>query len=175
MALRILSGLIWANPAQVPQGGGFARITFNPFELDDATDGVELRKTKTIGADGDFLSTPARIVSARQIMLGTGNHVTLGINDTIDSDEITVRWRGGHGANVHEEIPFLIIGEVADPEPPLQGETITIRLPPGVKKDDARRFLEGFTLAEEPSFEPRPPKPRKKKQSKRRRRRARGR
>ncbi len=172
MALRILSGLIWADPAVVPQGGGFARITFNPFELADATAGVELRKEKTVGADGDFLSRPASIVSARQIMLGTGNHVTLGINDTLNADEITVRWRGGHGANVHEEMPFLIIGEVADP--PRQGETITIRLPPGVKADDARRFLEGFTLAEEPSFEPRPRKARKEK-AKRRRRRARAR
>src|SRR6185503_16839527 len=95
MAVRVLSGLIFADPSRVPQGGGFARITFNPFELADATDGVELRKRTVIGADGDFLSRPASIVSARQIRLGTGDRVVLGVNDRLDADEITVRWRGG--------------------------------------------------------------------------------
>src|SRR6185436_14311099 len=134
MAVRVLSGLIFADPSRVPQGGGFARITFNPFELADATDGVALRKRTVIGAEGDFLSRPASIVAGRQIRLGTGNHVVLGVNDSLDANEITVRWRGGHGGNVHEEIPFMIVGSVADPEPP-PGETITIRLPPGVPAD----------------------------------------
>jgi hypothetical protein len=163
MALRVLSGLIWVDPSRVPQGGGFARITFNPFELADATDGVELRKRTAIGAHGTFLSRPASIVAARQFQLGSGHHVVLGINDKLDADEITVRWRGGRGGNVHEEIPLLIVGEVADADPPAEGETITIRLPPGVRADAVRGFLEGFSLAVEPAFEPRKPKRRKKK------------
>jgi len=149
MALRILSGLIWANPSVVPQGGGFARITFNPFALANGTNGVELRKIKAIGPAADFLSRPASIISARQFILGTGEGKTLAINDTIDATEMTVRWRGAAVGNVHEEIPFLIVGEVADP-----AEIVVIRVPDARVRLRLREFLAGVDLRPEPSFEP---------------------
>lgn len=149
MALRILSGLIWANPSAVPQSGGFARITFNPFALANGTPGVELRKRKAIGPAADFLSRPASIISARQFILGTGAGKTLAIDDTIVATEMTVRWRGRAIGNVHEEIPFLIIGEVADPV-----DIIVVRVPNVRVREQLREFLAGVDLRPEPSFEP---------------------
>jgi hypothetical protein len=146
MALRILSGLIWANPDVVPQGGGFARISFNPFRLAAATTGVELRKRREIGRGAAFLSRPASIVAARQFILGSGEGKTLGINDTIDATELTVRWRGAAVGNVHEEIPLLIIGEVADPE-----ETVIIRVPNVIVRDRLRELLGDLDLQAETS------------------------
>jgi hypothetical protein len=156
MALRILSGLIWANPSVVPQGGGFARISFNPFRLNAATTGVELKKRTEIGPAADFLSRPASIIAARQFILVTGEGKTLGINDTIDANEMTIRWRGAAVSNVHEEIPFLIIGEVDDP-----AEIVVIRVPDARVRLRLREILAGIDLVPEPSFHPGRKKPRR--------------
>jgi hypothetical protein len=162
MALRILSGLIWANPSQVPQSGGFARITFNPLALATATPGVELRKTKTIGPAADFLSRPAAIIAARQFILGSGAGKTLGINDTINATEMTIRWRGAAAGNVHEEIPFLIVGEIADPPPPV--DFIVIRVPDKKVRQRLYEMLGGYVVPE-PSFEPGKQQKKKKRQA----------
>jgi hypothetical protein len=144
--------LIWANPDAVPQGGGFARISFNPFKLVAATTGVELHKLRSAGADGDFTSRPASIVSARQFIVGHGGGVTFVIDDTISADEMTVRWRGHPVGNVHEEIPFMIVGEVADPETPPSGDAITIHVSDKRVRNRILELLAGVDLRPEPSF-----------------------
>ncbi len=169
MALRILSGLIWANPNAVPQAGGFARISFNPLALVAATPGVQLRKLKSVGGDGDFLSSPASIISARQFIIGHGSDVTFGINDTVTADEMTVRWRGHAVGNVHEEIPFLIVGEVADPPQVSSGDVITIHVSNLRVRNRILELLEGVDLKPKPSFGKGKPAKRRKKKSKRRR------
>jgi hypothetical protein len=116
MSLRILSGLIFADPSKVPQSGGFATITFDPFALVSATGGVSLNNRTSTGPAGRFRIKPTRIISAREILLGAG-HVTLGINETVTRDEMTVRWSGGNGGNAHVEIPFLVAGDVPDASP----------------------------------------------------------
>jgi hypothetical protein len=168
MALRILSGLIWANPRAVPQGGGFARISFHPFQLVAATAGVQLRKLKSVGGDGDFTSRPASIISARQFIVGDGGGVTFGINDTVSADEMTVRWRGHPVGNVHEEIPFLIVGEVADPARPPSGDVITIHVSDLRVRNRILDLLKGVDLRPEPSFgKGKPGKARKKSRRRR--------
>ena len=112
MALRILSGMLFINGG--PKNGT-AVLSFNPFELTNAPATVSLNKVRVIGAAGDFIHSPASIVAARQfVIFDTDSNYRLRIDDTVTADSITISW-GGTGATFSEEIPFMIVGEVADP------------------------------------------------------------
>jgi len=112
MALRILSGMLFIDGG--PKNGT-AVLSFNPFELTNAPATVSLKKVRVIGANGDFTHSPASIVAARQfVILDTDSNYRLRIDDTVTSSSITISW-GGTGPTFSEEIPFMIVGEVADP------------------------------------------------------------
>lgn len=114
MALRILSGLLFINGG--PKGGT-AVITFNPFALATAPPTVSLNKARIIGADGAFRQRPASIVAARQFaILDVDATYRLRINDTVTTTSITISW-AVTGPSFHEEIPFMVVGEVPDPQP----------------------------------------------------------
>jgi hypothetical protein len=111
MALRILSGMLFIDGG--PKNGT-AVITFNPFALSAAPGSVSLRKVRVIGADGHFTRSPASIVAARQFAIldvSPDTDYRLRINDTVTTTSITISW-AGTGPIFHEEIPFVIIGEV---------------------------------------------------------------
>jgi hypothetical protein len=113
MALRILSGMLFIDGG--PKNGT-AVLSFNPFELTNAPATVSLKKVRVIGANGDFTHSPASIVAARQfVIVGVDPPATdrLRIDDTVTSSSITISW-GGTGPTFSEEIPFMIVGEVAD-------------------------------------------------------------
>ena len=113
MALRILTGIV--NIGNGPRNGR-VRIGFNPHRRinGDAT----LTERRTIGAAGDFLAVPGKHVALRQITIisGLGNPEFI-VNDGINRNRLSIRWRGKRGA-FSEEISYLVIGEVADPAPP---------------------------------------------------------
>ncbi len=114
MALRILSGMLFINDG--PKSGT-AVITFNPFVLTTAPPTVSLNKARVIGADGAFRHSPASIVAARQFaILDADTTYRLRINDTVTTTSITISW-AGTGPSFHEEIPFMVVGEVPDPQP----------------------------------------------------------
>ncbi len=114
MALRILSGMLFINNG--PKSGT-AVITFNPFVLTTAPPTVSLNKARVIGADGAFRHSPASIVAARQFaILDADTTYRLRINDTVTTTSITISW-AGTGPSFHEEIPFMVVGEVPDPQP----------------------------------------------------------
>ncbi|MFI5376713.1 MAG: hypothetical protein ACHQ8D_18920 [Candidatus Rokuibacteriota bacterium] len=114
MALRILSGMLFINDG--PKSGT-AVITFNPFALTTAPPTVSLNKARVIGADGAFRHSPASIVAARQFaILDADTTYRLRINDTVTTTSITISW-AGTGPSFHEEIPFMVVGEVPDPQP----------------------------------------------------------
>ena len=114
MALRILSGMLFINDG--PKSGT-AVITFNPFTLTTAPPTVSLNKARVIGADGAFRHSPASIVAARQFaILDADTTYRLRINDTVTTTSITISW-AGTGPSFHEEIPFMVVGEVPDPQP----------------------------------------------------------
>jgi hypothetical protein len=113
MALRILSGMLFIDDG--PKNGS-AVITFSPFALGAHPRSVSLRKARVIGAAGAFTSAPASIVAARQFaILGVSpdTDYRLRINDTVTTSSITISW-AGTGPIFHEEIPFMIVGEVGD-------------------------------------------------------------
>ena len=113
MALRILSGML------VIDGGpknGAAVITFSPFTLATAPRTVSLNKARVIGANGTFRHPPSSIVAARQfaiIDVSPDTDYRLRISDTVTTSSITISW-AGTGPIFSEEIPFMIVGEVAD-------------------------------------------------------------
>jgi hypothetical protein len=114
MALRILSGMLFINNG--PKNGA-AVINFNPFALGAAPGSVSLRKARVIGAAGSFTRSPASIVAARQFaILDLDTTYRLRINDTVTTTSITISW-AGTGPSFHEEIPFMVVGEVPDPRP----------------------------------------------------------
>jgi len=116
MALRILSGMLFIDNG--PKNGA-AVITFSPFTLANAPGTVSLRKARVIGANGVFASSPASIVAARQFAIfdvSPGTDYRLRINDTVTTTSITITW-AGTGPIFHEEIPFVVVGEVRDPFP----------------------------------------------------------
>jgi len=114
MALRILSGLLFIDKG--PKSGT-AVITFSPFTLTTAPATVSLNKARVIGANGAFRQRPASIVAARQFaILDADTTYRLRINDTVTTTSITISW-AGTGPSFHEEIPFMVVGEVADLEP----------------------------------------------------------
>jgi hypothetical protein len=113
MALRILSGMLFINDG--PKNGA-ATIGFSPFALGAHPRSVSLRKARVIGADGAFTSPPASIVAARQFKIldvSPDTDYRLRINDTVTTTSITISWAGS-GPIFHEEIPFMIVGEVGD-------------------------------------------------------------
>jgi hypothetical protein len=113
MALRILSGMLFINGG--PKNGS-AVITFSPFTLATAPRTVSLNKARVIGANGAFRHPPASIVAARQfaiIDVSPDTDYRLRINDTVTTSSITISW-AGTGPIFGEEIPFMIVGEVAD-------------------------------------------------------------
>jgi len=117
MALRILSGLLFINGG--PKSGT-AVITFSPFRLTTAPSTVSLNKARVIGANGAFRQRPASIVAARQFaIIDADTTYRLRINDTVTTTSITISW-AGTGPSFHEEIPFMVIGEVPD-LPPIPG------------------------------------------------------
>jgi hypothetical protein len=98
---------------------GLAVITFSPFRLSAAPRTVSLRKVRVIGAAGGFTRSPASIVAARQFAIldvSPDTDYKLRINDTVTRTAITIRW-AGTGPIFHEEIPFMVVGEVPDPRP----------------------------------------------------------
>ena len=119
MALRILSGLVF-----IPRGGtrtGNVVISFDPFELSTASsNGIELRKRRQIGPAGRFTRRPASIVAARQFAhlfpLPHASSYRARINDTATRDFISIAWNASGGRVDQEEIPFMIVGEVPDPQ-----------------------------------------------------------
>ena len=167
MALRIQYCLLFADPNRVPQGGGSATISFDPLALAQAPRGVSLHKVREIGPPGPYLRKPIVMVTARQFQIGSAAPQTLGIDDAATRTEVTVSWRGGH-VKTHEEMPVLVIGEVADPAPRAQGELITIRVPNDRVRVRVRDLLEGIDLRPEPSFEPGRKKQRASRHTKRR-------
>jgi len=113
MALRILSGMLFINRG--PKNGA-AVITFSPFALATAPNTVSLNKARVIGANGIFRHPPASIVAARQFAIldvSPDTDCRLRISDTVTTPSITISW-AGTGPIFHEEIPFMIVGEVAD-------------------------------------------------------------
>ena len=113
MALRILSGMLFINGG--PKNGA-AVITFSPFTLATAPGTVSLNKARVIGANGTFRHPPASIVAARQfaiIDVSPDTDCRLRISDTVTTSSITISW-AGTGPIFHEEIPFMIVGEVPD-------------------------------------------------------------
>ena len=114
MALKVLSGMLFINGG--PKNGA-ATITFNPLRLAAAPGTVSLRKARVVGAAGTFTRRPASIVAARQFaILDVDATYRLRINDTVTTTSITISW-AGTGPSFHEEIPFMVIGEVPDPRP----------------------------------------------------------
>jgi hypothetical protein len=114
MALRILSGLLFINGG--PKSGT-AVITFSPFRLTTAPSTVSLNKARVIGANGAFRHPPASIVAARQFAIFDADTTyRLRINDTVTTTSITISW-AGTGPSFHEEIPFMVVGEVPDLQP----------------------------------------------------------
>jgi hypothetical protein len=114
MALRILSGLLFINGG--PKSGT-AVITFSPFTLTTAPPTVSLNKARVIGANGAFRQRPASIVAARQFaIIDADTTYRLRINDTVTTTSITISW-AGTGPSFHEEIPFMVVGEVPDLQP----------------------------------------------------------
>ena len=113
MALRILSGMLFINGG--PKNGA-AVITFSPFTLATAPRTVSLNKARVIGANGTFRHPPSSIVAARQfaiIDVSPDTDYRLRISDTVTTSSITISW-AGTGPIFSEEIPFMIVGEVAD-------------------------------------------------------------
>jgi hypothetical protein len=114
MVLKVLSGMLFINGG--PKAGA-ATITFNPLRLAAAPGTVSLRKARVVGAAGTFTRRPASIVAARQFaILDVDATYRLRINDTVTTTSITISW-AGTGPSFHEEIPFMVIGEVPDPRP----------------------------------------------------------
>jgi hypothetical protein len=114
MALRVLSGMLFINGG--PKAGA-ARITFNPLRLAAAPGTVSLRKARAVGPAGTFTRAPASIVAARQFsILDEDTVYRLRIGDTVTTTAIRITW-SGRGPSFHEEIPFMVIGEVPDPRP----------------------------------------------------------
>ena len=113
MALRILSGMLFINDG--PKNGS-AVVTFSPFALGAHPRSVSLRKARAIGADGAFTGLPASIVAARQFAIldvSPDTDYRLRISDAVTTSLITISW-AGTGPIFHEEIPFMIVGEVGD-------------------------------------------------------------
>ena len=116
MALRILTGIV--NITSRGPKSGAVSIGFNPHTRIAGT--IGLTERKTIGPAGRFLETPAKHVALRQITLidtdATVNRFT--VNDRVNRDRLRISW-SGKGASFSEEISYLVIGEVADPRPPI--------------------------------------------------------
>jgi hypothetical protein len=127
MAIRCLSGMI-----KIPNGGsrtGTVEIGFLPFEMTAApNDDFELRKRRQFGPQTRFVRTPCSIVAARQFahLFPLPHHASYRgrIDDEVTRDSITISWNtsASEGRVDQEEIPFLVIGEVADPLPVLEIE-----------------------------------------------------
>jgi hypothetical protein len=116
MALRVLSGMLFINDG--PKNGA-ATITFNPLRLAAAPGSVSLRKAKVVGADGTFTRAPASIVAARQFAIldvSPDSDYKLRISDTVTTTAIRITWAGS-GPIFHEEIPFMVVGDVPAPRP----------------------------------------------------------
>jgi hypothetical protein len=116
MALRVLSGMLFINNG--PKSGA-ATITFNPLRLAAAPGTVSLRKARVVGADGDFTRSPASIVAARQFAIldvSPDSDYKLRISDTVTTTTIRIAWAGS-GPIFHEEIPFMVVGDVPEPRP----------------------------------------------------------
>lgn len=114
MALRVLSGMLFINNG--PKSGA-ATITFNPLRLAAAPGTVSLRKARVVGADGDFTRRPASIVAARQFAIldvSPDSDYKLRISDTVTTTAIRIAWAGS-GPIFHEEIPFMVVGDVPEP------------------------------------------------------------
>lgn len=112
MALRILTGIV--NISRTGPKNGRVRIRFNPHQRIDGD--ASLIERRTIGAAGDFVATPGKLVALRQIALldlgGTSTYRFI-VNDTITRQRLTISWRG-HSTAFSEEISYMVIGEVED-------------------------------------------------------------
>jgi hypothetical protein len=139
---------------------GSAVITFSPFTLATAPRTVSLNKARVIGANGAFRHPPASIVAARQfaiIDVSPDTDYRLRINDTVTTSSITISW-AGTGPIFSEEIPFMIVGEVADalsipevrprkrlrrPSRPSRRRKRPLERRPGKRRSAERRLGEG--------------------------------
>jgi hypothetical protein len=116
MALRVLSGMLFISGG--PKTGA-ATIGFNPLRLVTAPRTVSLRKARVVGAAGDFTRSPASIVAARQFAIldvSPDSDYKLRISDTVTTTAIRIVWAGS-GPIFHEEIPFMVVGDVPEPRP----------------------------------------------------------
>ena len=118
MALRILSGMVF-----IPRGGtqqGSVVISFNPFDLTNASNArFELRKKREIGPAERFIRSPASMVAVRQFdIVPIASDFRVNIADTVTRDSITISWLARTARVDQEEIPFMVIGEVPDPQEP---------------------------------------------------------
>ena len=78
---------------------------------------MSLRKARVLGAAGDFTRSLASIVAARQFKIVDVEPDTdyrLRINDTVSTSAMRIAW-AGTGPIFHEEIPFMVVGNVPEP------------------------------------------------------------
>ena len=111
MALRILAGIV--NIRRTGPKAGSVTIGFNPHAR--TAGDVDVVERRTVGADGDFTSTPAKHVALRQIFfsdaLRPGDH-RFTVNDHINENSLTITW-SGLNVSFTEEISYMVIGDVA--------------------------------------------------------------
>ena len=139
MALRILSAMVF-----IPNGGaarGNIVIGFNPFAIIASSNpAFQLRKEQQIGPRERFLRRPVSMIAARQFdIVPIARDWRVQISDTVTRDSITIRWNTSASRVDHEEIPFLIIGEVPDYVSISQGSSVAVRQPSDVLRRGSAR------------------------------------
>lgn len=95
-------------------------IGFDPFELLMSSEPeFELRQKRAIGPAGRFSAQPAYIVPARQFKsLGVHSDFGVVINSATTRDTLEITWDCPKGPVYHQEIPFMVVGEVPQPPAP---------------------------------------------------------
>jgi hypothetical protein len=79
-------------------------------------DGHELGQKRTGGRAGRFKAKPAILVSARQFQsLGVNGDFGVALDTSVTRDVLEIQWECPKGPIYHQEIPFMVIGEVPDP------------------------------------------------------------
>lgn len=118
MAIRVLSGFV--NIKSTGPKSGRVRIGFDPHQKISGP--VNIAERKTIGPSGRFISAPAKIIGLRQITLiglDPMRDYKFRLGDTLTRDDLEITWSGS-GPAFSEEVSYMVIGEVPDPEPKRQ-------------------------------------------------------
>jgi hypothetical protein len=89
-------------------------IGFDPFDLLMSTnDAFELRQKRAIGTAGRFAAKPAFIVGARQFASrGIHSDFRVDLDSASDRDTLEITWDCPKGPVDHQEISFMVVGEV---------------------------------------------------------------